>query len=164
MRLVAIAAAVLITAISMPAAAWARSDEQVWTTAAATVKLSDKWRLQQELTARFSHDRDGLYEIESVSLLGYRLSKDVTVAAGYAIVYLTAAWWIAGRTVGCEVMGLRVVGLRGGNPAFLVALLRAVMYTFFAVGLVWCAVSPRRRSVQDILVGTSVIYDWRHHG
>ena len=46
----------------------------------------------------------------------------------------------------------------------LVALLRAVMYTFFAVGLVWCAVSPRRRSVQDILVGTSVIYDWRHHG
>ena len=88
----------------------------------------------------------------------------VTVAAGYAIVYLTAAWWIAGRTVGCEVMGLRVVGLRGGNPAFLVALLRAVMYTFFAVGLLWCAVSPRRRSVQDILVGTSVIYDWRHHG
>jgi hypothetical protein len=83
MRLVAIAAAVLITAISMPAAAWARSDEQVWTTAGATVKLSDKWRLQQELTARFSHDRDGLYEIESVSLLGYRLSKDVTVAAGY---------------------------------------------------------------------------------
>ena len=88
----------------------------------------------------------------------------VTVACGYAIAYLTVAWWVAGRTIGCEVMGLRVVGRHGGNPRFAAALLRAVACTFFAVGLAWCAVSPRRRSVQDLLVGTSVIYDWRHHG
>jgi hypothetical protein len=61
----------------------AREDEQLWTTANATVKLSDKWWLSQELTARFSDSRDGLYEVEAVTMLGYRLGKSVTVAAGY---------------------------------------------------------------------------------
>jgi hypothetical protein len=67
--------------LSTPASA--KSDQQVWTTANATVKLGDDWRFQQEFTARFSDNRKGLYEIESVSLLGYRVAKDVTVAAGY---------------------------------------------------------------------------------
>ena len=74
----------LILAVACtPAAAWAKSDEQLWTTANATVKLADDWRLQQELTARFSDNRKGLYEIESVTVIGYRLAKDVTFAAGY---------------------------------------------------------------------------------
>jgi hypothetical protein len=69
-------------AISSPAYA-AKSDSQVWTNAQATVKLSDAWRLQEEMTARFSDNRNGLYEIESNTLLGYRLSKVVTLWAGY---------------------------------------------------------------------------------
>ena len=48
-----------------------------------TVKLSDRWRLQEEATVRFSDNRNGLYEIESNTLLGYRLNKFVTVWAGY---------------------------------------------------------------------------------
>jgi hypothetical protein len=83
MRRKTVSAAVLLMALSTPTTAWAKSDEQLWTTANASVKLSDKWRLQQELTARFSDNRNGLYEIESVTLLGYRLGKDVTLAAGY---------------------------------------------------------------------------------
>jgi hypothetical protein len=67
----------------MPAAAHAKSDEQLWASASANVKLGDKWRLSQELTARFGDDRNGLYEVESVTLLGFRPVKDVTVAAGY---------------------------------------------------------------------------------
>src|SRR5947209_14806766 len=73
----------LLVAISMPAAAWAKSDDQLWTTASATVKISDHWRLSQEIVARFSDNRNGLYEIESNTLLGYRLDKVVTLWAGY---------------------------------------------------------------------------------
>jgi hypothetical protein len=70
-------------AASWTAPAQAREDSQIWGSANVNVKLSDKWRFQQELTTRFSDDRNGLYEVESVTMLGYRLAKDVTLAAGY---------------------------------------------------------------------------------
>ncbi|MES2174173.1 MAG: DUF2490 domain-containing protein [Pseudomonadota bacterium] len=73
----------LLAALAWPAAAHASEDEQLWTTASATVKLSDHWRLSQEVVARFSDDRKGLYEIESNTLVGYKLSKGVTIWAGY---------------------------------------------------------------------------------
>ncbi|SEJ04015.1 Protein of unknown function [Sphingobium sp. AP50] len=69
--------------LALPAAAHASEDEQLWTTTSATVKLSDHWRLSQEIVARLSNDRNGLYEIESNTLLGYKVSKAVTVWAGY---------------------------------------------------------------------------------
>jgi hypothetical protein len=73
----------LLTSAAIPAPALAASDSQVWTNAVVNVKLSDKWRLSQELTGRFSDNRHGLYEIESNTLLGYRLNKVVTVWGGY---------------------------------------------------------------------------------
>ncbi|WP_313393752.1 DUF2490 domain-containing protein [Sphingobium yanoikuyae] len=73
----------LFALMALPATAHASEDEQLWTTTSATVKLSDHWRLQQEIVARFSNDRDGLYEIESNTLIGYKLDKQVTVWAGY---------------------------------------------------------------------------------
>jgi hypothetical protein len=82
MKLNLIALALLTTA-AIPAPALAASDSQLWTNASVTVKLSDKWRLSQEITGRFSDNRNGLYEIESNTLLGYRLNKVVTVWAGY---------------------------------------------------------------------------------
>jgi len=72
-----------LAAASLAAPAQAREDGQVWGSANVNVKLSDKWRFQQELTTRFSDDRNGLYEVESVTMLGYRVAKDVTLAAGY---------------------------------------------------------------------------------
>jgi hypothetical protein len=71
-----------VAAVSAPAYA-AKSDSQLWTNAQATVKLSDKWRLQEEMTVRFSDNRHGLYELESNTLVGYRLNKIVTLWAGY---------------------------------------------------------------------------------
>lgn len=76
--LAAFAAAALI-----PTAASAASDEQIWGNASLTVKLSDKWRVSEELTARFSDNRKGLYEIESSTLVGYRVGGGVTLWAGY---------------------------------------------------------------------------------
>ena len=73
----------LFSLMALPATAHASEDEQLWATTSATVKLSDHWRLQQEIVARFSNDRNGLYEIESNTLVGYKLDKQVTVWAGY---------------------------------------------------------------------------------
>ena len=72
-----------LAALLSSTAATARSDSQVWTTASATVKLSDNWRVSQEIVARFSDNRNGLYEIESNTLLGYKLNKVTTLWAGY---------------------------------------------------------------------------------
>jgi hypothetical protein len=76
-------ALVAIAALACAAPAQARDDSQIWSTNTLNLKLNDTWRLQQEFTFRFSDDRNGLYEIESVTLLGYRIAKDVTFAAGY---------------------------------------------------------------------------------
>ena len=40
------------------------------------------------------------------------------------------------------------------------ALLRAVGYVVFPIGLLWVAISPANRSVQDVILRSSVIYDW----
>src|SRR4051795_10043270 len=75
-------------------------------------------------------------------------------------VYLAAAWSITGRTYGAHLMGLRVVDRRGRPLAVPWALARAVLCVAFPVGLLWCIGSPSRRSLQDALLRTSVIYDW----
>ena len=70
-----------ICVIATPA--FAQTDEQLWTNFNATVKLSEHWRLSEEGTVRFSDNRNGLYELEANTLLGYRLNKVVTLWAGY---------------------------------------------------------------------------------
>jgi hypothetical protein len=77
------AAAASLVAIATATPAMAADDSQLWTNATAVVKLSDRWRVSEDLTFRFSDKRDGLYEIESNTLVGYRFSKVVTVWAGY---------------------------------------------------------------------------------
>jgi hypothetical protein len=72
-----------IGALAVPAPAYAASDEQLWTNANVTVKLADHWRLSEEMTGRWSDNRHGLYEVESNTLLGYKLNKVVTIWGGY---------------------------------------------------------------------------------
>jgi uncharacterized protein DUF2490 len=71
------------TALCGASAACAAADSQFWLTTGATMKLSNSWRLSEEVTTRFSDNRDGLYEVEINSLLGYRVNKTVTMWAGY---------------------------------------------------------------------------------
>jgi uncharacterized RDD family membrane protein YckC len=84
------------------------------------------------------------------------------VGAGLAVlvVYLTGAWITTGRTYGNRLMGLRVVNFHGTRLRLPAALLRAVAYAGFPVGLLWVAVSRQNRSLQDVVLRTSVIYDW----
>ncbi|MFL6002153.1 MAG: RDD family protein, partial [Nocardioides sp.] len=77
-----------------------------------------------------------------------------------AILYLAGSWTIVGRSYGCWLMGLRIVDRRGRSPRLMMALLRALLYVLFPVGLLWCGVGRSRKSVQDLLLRTSVVYDW----
>ena len=63
-------------------AAWA-GDSQLWTGGSAIIKLSDRWSVSQDVTARFSDKRGGLYEIEANTLLGIQLTSTLSLWAGY---------------------------------------------------------------------------------
>jgi hypothetical protein len=76
-------AAAFIIGLALAAPASAADDAQLWTGGNVTAKVSDHWRLSEEITVRFSDDRNGLYEMESNTLVGYRISKVATVWAGY---------------------------------------------------------------------------------
>lgn len=92
------------------------------------------------------------------------LLLSLTAGLFIATCYLTLAWWLVGRSYGGHVMGLRVTGRKGQRLGPLRALARAAFCVFFPIGLLWCAVSPHRRSVQDAVLGTSVVYDWSDSG
>jgi uncharacterized RDD family membrane protein YckC len=81
-----------------------------------------------------------------------------------AAVYLTVAWARSGRTRGGSLLGLRVVSARLEPLGWWRAATRAVAYVVFPLGLLWSAVSSHRRSVQDILVRSVVVYDWHRDG
>jgi uncharacterized RDD family membrane protein YckC len=88
------------------------------------------------------------------------LLVDGLVGMAVLTVYLTAAWSTTGRSYGQHVMGLRVVNLHGGRLRVFGALLRALFCVVFPVGLLWVAVSRQNRSLQDMVLRTSVIHDW----
>jgi len=74
--------------------------------------------------------------------------------------YFTIAWATAGRTLGNVVLGLRVVNYRGNRVRWILSALRAAFCLAFLPGLFWVIVSKSNRSVQDVVLRTSVIYDW----
>jgi len=84
------------------------------------------------------------------------------LAAGLvaAVCYLTLGWTLTGRTYGDHLMGLRVVDRSGTTMHLPISVIRAILCAVFPIGLIWAAFSTHNRSVQDILVRTSVRYDW----
>jgi len=88
------------------------------------------------------------------------LLRSLTSAFVVLVVYLTVAWWTSGRTYGDLVLGLRVLNHNGRRLRLPGALLRAVFCAFVPIGLLWCAVSHEKRSLQDEFLRTRVVYDW----
>jgi uncharacterized RDD family membrane protein YckC len=80
-----------------------------------------------------------------------------TIVAG---VYFAVSWATTGRTYGDLTFGLRVVSRTGAHPRPLAAILRAAVSVLVPIGLFWSGVDRNRRSLQDIIVRTSVVYDW----
>ena len=58
------------------------------------------------------------------------------------------------------MLGLRVVSSRDAGLPLWRAFVRAILCALFPIGLFWSAVSSRNESVQDLLVRTTVVYDW----
>ena len=58
-------------------------------------------------------------------------------------------------------MGLRVVNSRGVTLSWLKALVRSCFCVLFPFGLLWVLINSGNRSLQDLVLRTSVIYDWR---
>jgi uncharacterized RDD family membrane protein YckC len=69
---------------------------------------------------------------------------------------------MTGRSYGDSLLGLRVLSSRHRIPGWSLAFIRAVFCVLFPVGLFWVALSPGRRSIQDVVLRTVVVYDW--HG
>jgi uncharacterized RDD family membrane protein YckC len=76
-----------------------------------------------------------------------------------AAVYLTVGWTTTGRTYGGKLLGVRVLSRRLRLLGWTRAALRALTCVLWPVGLLWSAVSPTRRSLQDLVLGTVVVHD-----
>ena len=98
------------------------------------------------------------FEFPDVSFLA-----GLTAALMLATAYLWLSWWLAGRSYGGHVMGIRVTGRRRPKLGPLRSLARAAFCVFFPIGFFWCLLSPHRRSIQDVVLFSSVVYDWLPH-
>jgi uncharacterized RDD family membrane protein YckC len=75
-----------------------------------------------------------------------------------AVVYLSGSWTVSGSTAGAVTMGLRVVGRRSQRVSLPVGFLRAIACVVFPIGLLWVVIDRQRRSLQDIVFRTRVVY------
>ena len=75
------------------------------------------------------------------------------------VVYLTAGW-STGRTLGKQMLGLRVVRSDGSPLRFWRALFRALLCASFFPALLLALVNRRNRGLEDVAFGTVVTYAW----
>ena len=85
-----------------------------------------------------------------------------SVAGGFLLIWLawTYAWGTTGRSLGMHIMGLRIVNYSGRRVRLPVAALRSLFCVFFPIGLILVIFSPANRSLQDVVLRTSVVHDW----
>ncbi|MCV7226711.1 RDD family protein [Mycolicibacterium komossense] len=76
-----------------------------------------------------------------------------------AVLYLAGCWRVSGCTAGAVVMGLRVEGRTSPRLRVTLCLARALGCVLFPIGLAWVAVDGQRRSLQDIVIGSRVVYN-----
>jgi len=78
------------------------------------------------------------------------------------VIELSTSWSGSGRTVGDDVVGLRVVTANGGIVSSGRAFVRAVLVMITGgLVLLTALVSKRNNGVHDWLCRTAVVYDWR---
>jgi uncharacterized RDD family membrane protein YckC len=83
------------------------------------------------------------------------------VGFGFLFCYFAIVWATVGRSYGDHLMGLRVVNFRGDRLRWGGAILRSAFCVAVPLGLFWVMVSRENRSLQDMVLRTSVIYDWQ---
>jgi uncharacterized RDD family membrane protein YckC len=78
------------------------------------------------------------------------------------VLYAAYGWSLNGRTPGQALLGLRTLGPGARQLSFWRAAARAALYVVFPAGLLWVVISRKNLSVQDIVLRTSVVYEWGH--
>lgn len=99
-----------------------------------------------------------VYSPTAFSLPSLNAVFSTVVTFAVAVLYLTGCWTVSGSTAGAVTMGLRVVGRGAQRVSLLVGLLRAISCVVFPIGLLWVVIERQRRSLQDIVFRTRVIY------
>ena len=81
------------------------------------------------------------------------------IGLGVLAAYFAVTWSVVGGTYGDRLLALRVLGPHGARLHWGRCAVRAVFCTIFPIGLFWVLVSGGNRSVQDLLLRTSVVHD-----
>lgn len=87
-------------------------------------------------------------------------ARAVLVGGVLLWLYLTVGWWLSGRSYGSHVMGVRLLRFDGGRMRIVGSAVRAAFCVVFPIGLFFVVISPANRSVQDLVLRTSVVHDW----
>jgi len=103
-----------------------------------------------------------LWNPRSFSFPAPSLIVAIVVGSVTSWIYFAVCWMTTGRTYGDFVLGLRVIDRKGRRVHAARASARAAACVVAPIGIVWVGIDRRSRSVQDILCGTVVIYDWPH--
>jgi uncharacterized RDD family membrane protein YckC len=99
-----------------------------------------------------------VYSPAAFSLPSLNAVFSTVVTFVVAVVYLSGCWTVSGSTAGAVTMGLRVVGRRSQRVSLPVGFLRAIACVVFPIGLLWVVIDRQRRSLQDIVFRTRVVY------
>jgi uncharacterized RDD family membrane protein YckC len=99
-----------------------------------------------------------VYSPAAFSLPSLNAVFSTVVTFAVAVLYLAGCWTVSGSTAGAVTMGLRVVGRRSQRVRLPIGLLRAIGCVLFPIGLLWAVIDRQRRSLQDIVFRTRVVY------
>jgi len=72
--------------------------------------------------------------------------------------YFAVTWAVVGATYGDRLLRLHVGDDRAARLGWTRSAVRAALCTIFPIGLLWVLVSRENRSVQDVVLSTSVTY------
>jgi len=77
------------------------------------------------------------------------------------VVVLAIAWSGSGRTLGNQLVGLRVIREDGSRLSWLRSAVRAlIVVAFHVVAMGWILVSRKNAGLHDLVCRTTVVYDW----
>lgn len=76
------------------------------------------------------------------------------------VIYLALGWGATGRTIGKQLLGLRVVRADAAPLTPRQAFVRALFCAAFYPGLALALLDRRNRSLQDVVCRSVVVYDW----
>ena len=113
---------------------------------------------------------DALFEEMNVNLRVSAAAIFVILIPFFIGAYYVVLWALTGKTVGKQVLGVKVVASDGRPPSLGRALLRLVGYFVSTLalwgGYLWIIIDDERKGWHDHMAGTWVVYDWsrRHRG